>query len=223
MAMAAPQDFASRFFITSDDRQTTFVYEMPLESWWSRHYEYVWAAKFVESTDVVLDAASGVGHPFKFFLGRAVKEAYACDWDRRILSKEAILQDIRDTIGVAAFSRFDAAIVDSVRCSSCDMSETPYSDGQFDKIFCISVLEHVNEQTQIKTLQEFSRILKKDGLIVMTVDHPTVNIHRLAEFVEQTQLEFAGEVDFSVPPDAVSSAYWGMELKCIRLVLKKKR
>lgn len=223
MTYATPQDFVSRFFTKSDDRQTTFVYELPPESWWSRHYEYAWAAKFVDSTDVALDAASGVGHPFKFYLGQTAKEAFACDLDRRILSKEAVLQNIRDTIGAAAFVRFDSAMVDPIHYANCDMSETPYGDAQFDKIFCISVLEHVEEQTQRKALGEFWRILKHDGLIVMTVDYPTVNMSRLAELVGQAELEFAGEADFSVPDDAVSSAYWGMELKCIRLVLKKKR
>lgn len=55
-------------FITFDDPQLKkVILELP-EIWWSRMYEYAWASSFVNDDHVVLDAACGICHPFKFHL-----------------------------------------------------------------------------------------------------------------------------------------------------------
>ncbi|MBP1965707.1 hypothetical protein [Paenibacillus aceris] len=46
----------SRFFKQSDPKEQDFVYPLP-ETWWSRPYEYAWCASFIESSDIILDAA----------------------------------------------------------------------------------------------------------------------------------------------------------------------
>jgi hypothetical protein len=91
----------------------------------------------------------------------------------------------------------------------------------FDIVYCISVLEHVSPAVQISALGEFARVMKDDGLIVMTVDYPTVNIDQLSTGIAETGLRFAGKTDFTAPTNAISSTYWGPELKCIRLLLCK--
>lgn len=74
----------SRFFLKSDDFTEKFVFKLP--KWWpSRPYEYSWAIKFADKNDVVLDAACGVNHPFKFKLIEICAEVHACDIDQRIL------------------------------------------------------------------------------------------------------------------------------------------
>jgi hypothetical protein len=70
-------------------------------------------------------------------------------------------------------------------------------------------------------LREFTRVLKDDGLIAMTVDYPTVNIDELIAGITRAGLRFAASADFSPPPYAISSSLWGTELKCIRLLLCK--
>ncbi|MNI11880.1 hypothetical protein D3C73_650390 [compost metagenome] len=91
----------------------------------------------------------------------------------------------------------------------------------FDKLYCISVLEHVDARTQLDALLEFSRVLKDDGLIVMTVDYPSVNMSLLTAIMAEAKLKFYGDYDFSMPDDAICSQMWGLELRCIRLLLCK--
>jgi ubiquinone/menaquinone biosynthesis C-methylase UbiE len=213
-------DCISRFITYGDVKETHIVYDLP-EAWWSRHYEYVWAGRFATSSDVVLDVACGVCHPFKFYLGTIAKEVYACDSDPRILSKNEIIQDIKESIGEKVCSEFDDSLFDNVQLALCDMTQMPYADNRFDKVYCISVLEHVDELVQLKALLEFARVLKDDGLIVLTVDYPNVHMDSLMELMKKANLKFYGDYDFSVPDNAISTTMWGPELKCIRLLLCK--
>lgn len=50
-------------------------------------------------------------------------------------------------------------------------TEIPFSDNYFDNIFSIAVFHHFNPEMMEKTLQEFNRILKKDGVLILTVWH----------------------------------------------------
>ena len=91
----------SRYIRQSDPKTDTLVF--PLHpAWWSRPYEYEWARQFARSSDVVLDAACGISHPFKFWLTEHCREVHACDWDERILSEEAIRLDIAADFGEQA-------------------------------------------------------------------------------------------------------------------------
>ncbi|MBU1853979.1 MAG: methyltransferase domain-containing protein [Candidatus Omnitrophica bacterium] len=48
----------------------------------------------------------------------------------------------------------------------CDVSSIPVDNDAFDVVLCAEVLEHVSEP--IKVVQEFSRILKKNGKLLIT-------------------------------------------------------
>jgi ubiquinone/menaquinone biosynthesis C-methylase UbiE len=215
-----PIDCISRFITYEDAKETHIVYDLP-EAWWSRQYEYIWAGRFVANSDVVLDVACGVCHPFKFYLGTIAKEVHACDSDPRIVSRNEIVQDIKNSVGEKVYAEFDPSLFDNVQLTLCDMTKMPYADNRFDKVFCISVLEHVDELTQLQALLEFSRVLKDDGLIVLTVDYPNVHMDSLMELIAKANLKFYGDYDFSIPHNAISTTMWGPELKCIRLLLNK--
>jgi hypothetical protein len=55
----SPRHLRSRFVTTGDPKITRLIYDLP-ETWWSRFYEYAWAAEFVRETDIVLDVACGM-------------------------------------------------------------------------------------------------------------------------------------------------------------------
>jgi ubiquinone/menaquinone biosynthesis C-methylase UbiE len=212
--------YTSRFITLNDQKETHIHYPLPY-SWWSRHYEYIWASQFVGENDIVLDAACGVCQPFKFYLVDKCKELYACDMDSKVLSKDDILNDIEHFVGKNVRDSFDVNIVDKIKITNCDMSNTPYQDKQFDKLFCISVLEHVSEDIQLKSLLEFKRVIKDNGLIILTVDYPDVTVEGLLEIVDKSGLKLYGDYDFTIPDNAINTVYLGRELKCIRLVLSK--
>lgn len=210
----------SRFFVRDDRREPHVVFPLP-EPWWSRPYEYAWATEFVRPTDVVLDVACGVCHPLKFRLGELARATYACDSDPRVTSPTAIVDDIAASVGAEAAAGFDRAHLDRVRLEACDMTRMPYADATFDRVFCISVFEHLGTLDQLRSLLEFRRVLRDGGLLVLTVDHPTVDLERLSGQLPAVGLRFAGDVDLEIPADAISSSYWGPELRCVRLLIEK--
>lgn len=215
------EDAISRFIRVDDERMAHFTYDLP-EAWWSRGYEYAWAAKYLDPGDTVLDAACGICHPFKFYAASRTTATFAFDLDPRILSRDAILEDIAQSVSLRAKSEFDPGLFDRISFSQCDMTHLPYANALFDKIFCISVLEHVDAQTLRGALEEFRRVLKNDGLLVLTVDYPNVDMTMFQAQMDAVGWRFAGLHDFGEPADAISTAMWGPEIKCIRLLLAKR-
>lgn len=52
-----------------------------------------------------------------------------------------------------------------------DARKMSWKDETFDRVYCISVLEHMNTRNDIiQTLKEIKRILKKNGLAIFTYD-----------------------------------------------------
>lgn len=193
----------SRFILVNDEKLDEVIMKLP-SNWWSRPYEYAWAVQFVENTDTVLDAACGVCHPFKYYLLDRCEAVYGCDLDERVLSKEAVLAEVAEIFESEAI-RFPLPLLNQVNLSIEDITNTSYSDKMFDKIFCISVIEHLKEEDIIKTFLEFKRILKNKGKLVLTIDVPYFPIERLPQIVDQTGWEFVGEVDLKLPVNALST------------------
>lgn len=214
-------DYISRFVVDTDEKSDDIYFRIP-SVWWSRLYEYIWAIKFVSSNDIVLDAACGVCHPFKFLLTQKANKVYACDMDERVFSIEEIRKEIEFFFGTEELNKFDESLINTINFSLEDISLLSYDSGMFDKLFCISVLEHTDDETQLKALKEFSRVIKDDGLIILTVDYPDVDINKLMKYMDEAGLKFYGDHDFTIPENAIKSTYWDRELMCIRMVLCKK-
>jgi len=63
---------------------------------------------------------------------------------------------------------------------TCDiMKGLPFENRQFDYIFCLEVLEHVENPTFL--LNQFSRVLKNDGVLLLSVPNPYNWIDVIAE------------------------------------------
>jgi len=230
------EQMVSRFFLKTDIQINRIV--LPLHgAWWSRSYEYAWAGTFAD-TGTVLDAACGIEHPFKFFLLDHAQKVHACDMEEGILSKDVIRKGIRDTYGETAAASLQGRYLDEVHFHRASITKLPYEDGMFDRIFCISVLEHLHDHCNRHTwlprvniiqsllkrdillaLGEFKRTLKDDGLIVLTFDYPNINLEYLTWIISCLGLAFAGKVSFDIPDNALYSE--NLHLYCFRAVLKK--
>ena len=233
------QDYLqSRFFSIDDQSTKSFIFDLP-KSWWSRFYEYEWAKNFCRDDDVVLDAACGICHPLKFYLLDHCKEVHACDMDERILDKEYILLEIKEVFGESASDNLPRRYLENINYKRTIINHLPYEDKKFNKIYCISVLEHLEDKANqnpailgileirevFKTdiyysLKEFKRTLRNDGMIVLTFDFPSINLQYLKYIVEDLSLEFAADVSFNIPQNALYSKE--QNLFCYRAVLKKK-
>ena len=229
------KQWTSRFVLSSDPALQNFVFDLP-EEWWSRPYEYAWAASFAEPNDVALDAASGIPHPLKFYLADRCQAVHAVDLDERILAPEAIREEVKSTYGVDLARHY----LDGIDYRRASLTELPYADRTFDKVYCISVLEHMRDPlnkwpwllafrpllgflqpTIEQAMREFRRVLKEDGLMVLTFDHPRISLRYVEHLVQHLELEFAGPHDYAVPSDAL---LWDTrQLRCFRAVLRKRR
>lgn len=170
--------------------------------------------QFCDKNDVVLDAACGIEHPFKFYLAHRCREAHAVDVDKRVTSLMKIRRRMQKKLGV--FNVDITGFKLSLQC--CDIIEMPFPDKKFDKIFCISVLEHLSDVDKIKALYEFSRVIKDDGKLILTLDYPTTNFEKMERFVKDAGFNFVGDVNKSIPNNAIT----GLGLHCFRMVLSKR-
>ncbi|GGI45227.1 SAM-dependent methyltransferase [Paenibacillus marchantiophytorum] len=209
----------SRFILASDPSVQELVYPLP-ETWWSRPYEYAWCTSFMNEHDIALDAACGVPHPFKFALGQRCQEAYACDWDARIHSEQSILDAVRTEINEEAVELIKAIDYKRTRFTQSSITHLPYADDFFDKIYCISVVEHMDLTDMRLALKEFRRTLKADGYLLLTLDFPTIDLTMFRTLVQETGLAFAYDAQFELPADALYNDIWG-RLYCFRAVLKR--
>ena len=212
------QPTVSRFVLADDPHTRHFVFPLPA-TWWSRGHEYAWAFQFAGSDHVVLDAACGIGHPLKFALAERCRAAFACDLDPRIDDPAAIVADIEADFGAAAASTLDPALLYRLGRTCCSITATPYGARVFDRVFCISVLEHLPPAGRAEALVEFARLVRDDGLVVLTMDHPLVDLDEFVRMVAAAGLRFVGDVQLDVPSDALwSHAY---RLRCFRALLRR--
>lgn len=213
-----PANLNSQFIRISDPRVSS-VAKIPIkENWWSRPHEYAWASQFVGKDLVVLDAACGISHPFKWYLSESCKETWACDIDPRITSGLLILQETLDDLGQEAYKVLSESphYFDHVHLIRASITQLPVGMPLFDRIFCISSLEHLCSRDQRKALAEFARFLAPNGLVVITVDYPSIALEWLLETAQSVGLVPAGLVDFNRPPDLLTDN----ELSIYRFVFK---
>jgi SAM-dependent methyltransferase len=127
---------------------------------WSRQWEYPYVFSKIQSviknmeTTRILDAGSGVTF-FPYYIKSSYSSAdiYCADNDENF---EEVYQHI------------NAHGDNKVRFSCCDLKKLPYEDDWFDVVYCVSVLEHTDDYTEI--LDEFRRVLRPGGSLVITFD-----------------------------------------------------
>lgn len=171
-------------FLTVDDKQINKMDDFNIpETWWSRPYEYYLASQFLSKKDIILDAACGIGHPFKYYASKRVKKCYAVDID----------EGIKDLKGSNSLEFRHADI--SNLCNE-------FKDNTFDKIFCISVLEHIPEKALI-ALDNFKKLIKPGGTIIITIDYPFITPDDFIHIVNVSGLQYVGSVDYKIPKNAI--------------------
>ncbi|WP_433748550.1 class I SAM-dependent methyltransferase [Paenibacillus amylolyticus] len=216
----ATEFMVSRYIRQSDPKTDTLVF--PLHpAWWSRPYEYEWARRFARPDDVVLDAACGISHPFKFWLAEHCREVHACDWDERILSEEAIRLDIASDFGEQAAQDLPESTLDRLHRAKANLAQLPYESGKFDRVFCISVLEHLDTGTMLRAFREFARVLKPNGQLIATFDVPEMRPDLLETIMAVTGLTIEDKLNVEEPDDAIWSDMYGTPIRCFRAVICK--
>lgn len=116
---------------------------------------YQFAAQFVENKRV-LDASCGAGY------GSALLAETAASVDGLDISQEAV------AYAQAEYSR------SNIRYTVGSIGELPYPDSCFDVYVSFETLEHVDEETQKRFVEEAKRVLRPDGILIVSTPNKEV-------------------------------------------------
>jgi len=124
-----------------------FTPECVREIFYEHWHRYAWAARLVDGLDV-LDCACGEGY------GSRLLAAYANSVDG---------VDIDPASVEHARQRY---ATDGVRFHAASALALPFEDARFDAVVSFETLEHLAEHDEL--LNEFRRVLKPDGFLVLS-------------------------------------------------------
>ncbi len=175
-----------------------------LKDWWSRPYEYAWAAQFIVPGRPVADVGSGPYQPFVDELAQRGCRVTAIDNDPAAC----------ETIA-ARWAGKPWAAGSGVLCAA---GETLDYAG-FDAVFCISTIEHVADWHALMAA------LCTAPLVVLTFDVSIVPLldpwtipDLIASEAEGHHMRAVGELDFGVPADVVE---WNSALRAFCLAVAR--
>ncbi len=121
------------------------------------HFHRYYAIRKMVSGKVVLDAASGMGYG-TYLLSEWASRAYGID-----LSNEAIRFSQQNYKG------------DNLVYIPMSIQNLDFEDDFFDVVVSFETIEHVDEEIQKSFMNEIKRVLKSDGLLIMST--PDKYIH----------------------------------------------
>lgn len=198
-------------------RRTTQIYELtgrhkldPEDTnyadgiYWSRQWEYPWAVEQAEPTRgmTVLDVGCGLS-PLLIYLGQIGCKAYGSDPGYE--GRDGLWGQAED---------FGAPHVVEIRKEP--MAKLSWENNYFDRVFCISVLEHIEVSKEIEQgIAEMYRVLKPNGKLIITMDELGVTIRRalLAIGVFTAGNKFTGYFDREYPSTRYPYNILGMVLE----------
>ncbi|MFT7035860.1 MAG: 2-polyprenyl-3-methyl-5-hydroxy-6-metoxy-1,4-benzoquinol methylase [Cyclobacteriaceae bacterium] len=131
----------------------------------SRFWEYPFAIRSSELNDGLKCADIGCGTtPFLVYLANKVGSRNVTGFDPDLIQKSG------DTRHSAFGIREKFIDHIGINFSADSMTKLNAESESFDRVFCLSVLEHTPFETQIAGLKEMVRILKPGGKLILTMD-----------------------------------------------------
>jgi SAM-dependent methyltransferase len=210
---------------------------------WSRAWEYPWAvlaADLGAAPLATLDVGGG-GSPFALYLASRGHESHVADpsldqgtsfvFDR----SKSLSRNVRS---LAKRLIFRAAGIHSlwglpgkdggrpVRLHACPGDRLDFPDRRFDRVFCLSVLEHIPRGAWKGCMREFERVLKPGGRLVITIDmtpeEADGRVYR--ELLDPGALALLGDPAYDVPigPDSKAARHPGHGYETLGLVWEKR-
>lgn len=174
----------NRFLLKTDP---VINWNLPSD-WWSRPYEYYFAMNTLCPTDHIIDAGCGGIHPFKYKAAKICSRVYAVDSSPELLEYHK---------NISTPDNLELKLGDITHLSEIMQGV------KVDKVYCISVLEHIPENLE-KCLKEFHACIKSDGKIILTIDYPTLKPEILCRSVYDAGLVFEGEIDYGLKENMVT-------------------
>ncbi len=145
-----------------------------------KHLEYPWAVGYGDFKPGmrVLDAGSGRGI-LQYYLARKGCRMSACDIDGFRSRKFLKLHRFFHRLRLAPAPDLTSRLRKNARFFGVDvdyhiepMQNLSWPDETFDRVYSISVLEHIQPpEEQRQAVQQMARVLKRGGLMLLTLDY----------------------------------------------------
>jgi len=183
---------------------------------WSRAWEYPWAihAANLENRLRVVDVGGG-GSPFADYLAKYGHDSYVIDPSLRdginleFDKNKSIFKNFRsliyhfilNTLKISTSEGIHSNKNPMVKYSSSKAQSINFPDNYFDRVFCLSVIEHIPQKHWEKCIQEFSRILKPKGRLIITMDMgiSQANQQLYLKLVNYCTLSLVGNPSYDIP------------------------
>lgn len=105
--------------------------------------------------DVVLDLGAGNGRNSKYMADKGARRVVAVDVSIKMLNK--LLSNLNER---------ERETIDVIRCDALCL---PFKSSTFDKVVFVATVHHIpTKEARKKSLEEVHRVLKKDGLLLIT-------------------------------------------------------
>lgn len=143
------------------DEQGKFsIYALSSPLHWSRQTEYPWAVleSGISKSHTVLEISGGHS-VLKFALAKRCRHVIDTEYDKWYMP--TVQETIDKQCNIWGF--------DNITQVWSDVRSLPYPDNWFDRIFCISVLEHIPSD-HLAGIKEMVRVLKPTGFLMLSMD-----------------------------------------------------
>ena len=207
-----------RLYLASQGKLLNLYYKFRRINFvFTRQWEYPWAIlnSNIREGDLVLDTGCG-NSPLLFYLYKRRCLCYGLDKHFSSvfspLSSYTIKKKIAERLsriyplyflvnphGLDGLSSSARALRFNIKYINGNLNALPFNDNTFDRIFCISVIEHLLREDMLKAAGELSRILKPQGLLIVTIDVWGTGL-LWQDFIRGSGLSLFGESDLTLPP-----------------------
>jgi len=209
---------------------------------WSRAWEYPWAvlAADLPARPARMIDVGGGGSAFGFYLAGkghecvvadpSLNEGAGCVYDRertayqnlRSMSKKVLFRAARIH---SVWGLPDTERMSGIRFAPHLADDLKFPDHHFDRVFCLSVIEHVPQELWAGCIREFERVLRPGGYLIITQDMTTqeADEERYRRLVEACTLQLLGDPRYPVPlsRDGQELRHPGQGYETIGLVWRK--
>lgn len=198
-------------------KNSLFIQKYTGYNHWSRAWEYPWAinAAAFAGHCRILDIGGG-GAPFADYLARLGHDCYVIDPSLRggvnlsYDKNKSIFKNLRSVVFHSLISILKINTAEglhskrknnSIKYFSQGAQSTNFPDRYFDRVFCLSVLEHIPQTDWKKCVQEFERVLKPGGRLIITLDMnlDQANDRLYSKLVNYCSLKLVGDPRYAVP------------------------
>ncbi len=177
--------------------------------WPTRKWEYPWAvvSASLESGMRVLDAGCG-GSPFLVYLARIGLHCYGIDPGRQdeSIHEVGIYKSVRRRLlrlmevnFVSGYYKLNERLKVPITYEQASIQKMSFNDGFFDRVFCLSVIEHIPRSQWHTCMQELLRVVRPGGKLLVTLDMDSTDTRGYEDIIKHSDADLLGEIDHSVP------------------------